>query len=544
MSLGEFARGMTSSFAEYLTDERKRSREVEDRQMSEQMEMIKALIDSPNVNPAILGKALTDLTAFSAAKGGKRKQKKGNEGFLGASELPVSQLLQGLSQGMIPIQGRTTSTVQTPKEMGLMGNVPMPQPQLMGFDGKAILSEPPIPVPPEPYQGPGDMQGILSAARDVQQYGVGGQKPLPMEQQPLFRDPMEMAREKASMQSLMKEVEADAELKRKIEQIKIYIKNPQEQEQAIQNAIRVAAGIMPKVQGAPQRFTYTDPATGVTSSGLASIYNGRLIDMATGQPPPPGFEWFQTDRYPSMDQMVADAMATGDTALAQQIMAGYRQMHPGSSGSMLNQFRDPKTGMLPSQAMQGENQISTQYTATRAPITQMEQSVGAINGAMATLNDRIAKKQEVTRGPASFTIITMFNRVIDPTSVVREGEFDRSIQGQALLNRFRGFADRMSVGGAGITIEELQEYAAIANQIMGNGRTRYIRERLVPFYNRVRSYGLAPENVFSPEDIKAVQGVGGVSAGTPGIPTPPAISGEAVEEYTRDPATGQLRRVR
>jgi len=59
-------------------------------------------------------------------------------------------------------------------------------------------------------------------------------------------------------------------------------------------------------------------------------------------------------------------------------------------------------------------------------------------------------------------IITSFNKILDPTSVVRESEYDRTAQGQALIEQLRGKVDQIASGGAGVTEQTLKEASDIA----------------------------------------------------------------------------------
>ena len=49
----------------------------------------------------------------------------------------------------------------------------------------------------------------------------------------------------------------------------------------------------------------------------------------------------------------------------------------------------------------------------------------------------------------SQAILISFNKMLDPTSVVRESEYARSATGQSALETMRGFVDKLKEGGAG-----------------------------------------------------------------------------------------------
>lgn len=67
---------------------------------------------------------------------------------------------------------------------------------------------------------------------------------------------------------------------------------------------------------------------------------------------------------------------------------------------------------------------------------------------------------------ASQGVITAFNKLLDPTSVVRESEYARSAEGLALISRVEGQYSRLTQGGAGITADDLQEFSETAETLI------------------------------------------------------------------------------
>lgn len=64
----------------------------------------------------------------------------------------------------------------------------------------------------------------------------------------------------------------------------------------------------------------------------------------------------------------------------------------------------------------------------------------------------------------SQVIITNFNKILDPTSVVRESEYSRSPEGQSYLNQLEGKLYQIQQGGAGLTYSALKEFVALGNE--------------------------------------------------------------------------------
>lgn len=63
-------------------------------------------------------------------------------------------------------------------------------------------------------------------------------------------------------------------------------------------------------------------------------------------------------------------------------------------------------------------------------------------------------------------IITSFNKILDPSSVVRESEYDRTAAGQSLIQQLQGKYDNIVAGGAGVTQQTLAEAAEIGRQYL------------------------------------------------------------------------------
>lgn len=57
------------------------------------------------------------------------------------------------------------------------------------------------------------------------------------------------------------------------------------------------------------------------------------------------------------------------------------------------------------------------------------------------------EKGTAGKGLAEQGIVSTFNKILDPDSVVREGEYDRTAQGQALLQRMQTVKDNLQSGG-------------------------------------------------------------------------------------------------
>lgn len=83
------------------------------------------------------------------------------------------------------------------------------------------------------------------------------------------------------------------------------------------------------------------------------------------------------------------------------------------------------------------------------------------------LKDALAAgKDQRAKNTADQAIITLFNKMLDPTSVVREGEYSRTEQGQSLLNQIKASVEQLKSGGAKITDEQRKDMSRVAKKIL------------------------------------------------------------------------------
>lgn len=73
-------------------------------------------------------------------------------------------------------------------------------------------------------------------------------------------------------------------------------------------------------------------------------------------------------------------------------------------------------------------------------------------------------------------IITSFNKILDPSSVVRESEYDRTAQGQSLINQLQGKYDNIVSGGAGVTEATLKEANDIAQRYLEGAKSSILKQ--------------------------------------------------------------------
>ena len=107
----------------------------------------------------------------------------------------------------------------------------------------------------------------------------------------------------------------------------------------------------------------------------------------------------------------------------------------------------------------------------------------------------MAKAGDMLAG--SQAILISFNKLLDPTSVVRESEYARSATGQSALETLKGMAEKLAKGGAGVTLAELDSYRRFGEEVVKNSLESTVgpeRKRISRLADR---FGVDPELIFS-----------------------------------------------
>jgi len=113
----------------------------------------------------------------------------------------------------------------------------------------------------------------------------------------------------------------------------------------------------------------------------------------------------------------------------------------------------------------------------------------------------------------SQAVLVTFQKILDPTSVVRESEYARSGQGLGLVQRIEGMYERLKSGGAGVPEAELAQMVETGRQFLKGmeGWNATERQRITTLS---QTYGIDPNLIF-----------GGSAGAQVGTPPPGATAG-------------------
>ena len=135
-----------------------------------------------------------------------------------------------------------------------------------------------------------------------------------------------------------------------------------------------------------------------------------------------------------------------------------------------------------------------------------------------------ARRGDMAAG--SQAVLVTFQKILDPSSVVRESEYARSSSGLSMLERIRGAAEKLGKGGAGVSIPELEAFARLADEAVsqfGKGWLTQERDRIGSFAD---AYKIPRKYVFQGRRFAPQAPAARGAPQAPGMP-PQALPGQA-----------------
>jgi hypothetical protein len=136
-----------------------------------------------------------------------------------------------------------------------------------------------------------------------------------------------------------------------------------------------------------------------------------------------------------------------------------------TKGQAIQMGINPQDVWTRGEKFKAEIEISDKFLSqVKDPQSALNQ-LAIIDTAGRLLNDDLSNGK---LNPVSQAILVTFQKILDPTSVVRESEYARSGAGQSLLNNLEGYLNKLQEGGAGVTKENLQGFVEVANELSKN----------------------------------------------------------------------------
>jgi hypothetical protein len=224
-------------------------------------------------------------------------------------------------------------------------------------------------------------------------------------------------------------------------------------------------------------------------------------------------------RFDAQGKVIAEAPAEQKaTTLDQQLAAAYRANDQAEVGRILGlKAREAAATRAPQQppsdrltlnqeALETER-LAAQWKAAAAPGRALQRQVDNMDLGLAA-----ARRGDMAAGAQA--VLVTFQKILDPESVVRESEYARSAEGQALMSRMQGALEKLQKGGAGVPVADLEKFAELARGMARaqQGRAEGTRKRIKKVAER---YKIPTETIF--DDAEPAAPPAGVAPAAPKV---------------------------
>jgi hypothetical protein len=268
--------------------------------------------------------------------------------------------------------------------------------------------------------------------------------------------------------------------------------------------------------------------------------SGAHIDISTGQP----VAGFRRNTTTGSTSLGADreAIARADygksyaelTQEQQQAVLAKEIQRAGSKAGAVTTGRGEAAAGVPlstAQRYQATSDLSKQWTSASEAFRTMQQQ-------FALMQTGLSRYDQDPIG-ASQAVLVTFQKVLDPTSVVRESEYARSPQGLSLLDWLQGKYEQYRAGGVGVPKPILEQMVKTAEAFLSSENLKSsldnVRQRI---YDTSVGYEIDPSMVLGP-DAARVAPRGAIGQPPPGGPqgAPPAAGPPPVTPGKTSPGT-------
>jgi plasmid stabilization system protein ParE len=197
--------------------------------------------------------------------------------------------------------------------------------------------------------------------------------------------------------------------------------------------------------------TDIDPQTGQIFTLERDPQTGQVTQKSVGQVTPKiqGLNFISKGTYVDNQNQQVFYGVTESGEIVQQVLGQAREQDQfGTFG-----FFDPKQGFDTQRSLAKDfNKVASEASDAKRQLEQMETGLRAAKAAGTDENINAASQ----------AILVTFQKILDPTSVVRESEYARSGTGLSLIGRMEGAVDKIKQGGAGVPVEDLEDFVQIA----------------------------------------------------------------------------------
>ncbi|HEX2594700.1 MAG TPA: hypothetical protein VHL34_24570 [Rhizomicrobium sp.] len=210
------------------------------------------------------------------------------------------------------------------------------------------------------------------------------------------------------------------------------------------------------------------------------------------------------------DYLAAEAAKIGKTAA--QLSPPERVRLKTAARKVFGQADDRPSGgsagMTPYAESNVLNRLNTQWQNASKPAVELNRQVKLMDAGLAA-----ARRGDMAQGAQA--ILVTFQKILDPTSVVRESEYMRSAAGQSLDNRVRGYMEQLAKGGAGVPLAELEKFARLAKEAAKAQSTGYVDSIKARIGRSADHFNIPRDLVFEDFNLESGQSQSGGTVAPP-----------------------------
>lgn len=144
-------------------------------------------------------------------------------------------------------------------------------------------------------------------------------------------------------------------------------------------------------------------------------------------------------------------------------------------------------GLTPNAGLEGTLKLRDRFV-------RETQAASTVKTQLELMKSSLAAVKVGAAAPGSQGVLVTFQKILDPTSVVRESEYARSASGLSLLSRIEGKWQTIEKGGAGVPVKDLEDFVKLSEQFMQN-QARAAQDTKRQIDAIATEYGLKPENI-------------------------------------------------
>ena len=258
---------------------------------------------------------------------------------------------------------------------------------------------------------------------------------------------------------------------------------------------KVAGAIYPTLQPEKTKLQLgnINPADFTPASIAAAMKSGNVADLVSiakpvdriGKPSPGDFTVASLAKYNKTgdynDLVGIPKPAGGGRG---QPPSGYRWTPEGNLEEISGGPADKPPGLSETAKYRLEDSMRTQFERLISPLETELSQIGKITNIVANSGGNLKNIDAISQQ----SLVILLNKFLDPTSVVREGEFNRVVEAQGLIGQSKNAIDRI-LSGKPLDASTIQQIVNLAN-LYERAATGKIKQYATGYGDTARKRGL------------------------------------------------------